>query len=135
MGKARQARSAQSFVFWAVYARAIHGYWHMQSLNEKNIWENIYFQVSIISKFWLLISSPKRFFRGHTSKRLAYCRTTAMSLLFNIRFHGQIPLFERSLSSRRGVPYPTTPLHPVSVPILYLLDTTFYYVVTDCETE
>ena len=54
---------------------------------------------------WLLISSPRHFFHGHTSKRLAYyCRTTAMSLLFDIRFHGQISLFECSLSSRGVVP-------------------------------
>ena len=38
------------FVFWAVYARAILGSWHMQGLNEKNITENIYFQVGIVSK-------------------------------------------------------------------------------------
>ena len=90
VGWARQARSAHIFVFWAVYARAILGSWHiyMQSLNEKNIWENIYFQVGIISNFWLLISSPQHFFHGHTSKRLACCRTTAMPLLFDVRFHG-----------------------------------------------
>ena len=68
--------------------RATLGSWHMQSLNEKNIWENIYFQFGDISKFWRLISSPPHFFLGHTSKRLAYCRTTAASLLFDIRFHG-----------------------------------------------
>ena len=92
----------------------------MQSLNEKNIpvWENIYFQVGIISKFWLLVSSPQHFFHGHTPKRLAYCRTTAMPLLFDIRFHGSIPLLERSLF-KRAVSYPETPLHPVSVLILH----------------
>ena len=83
---------------------------------------------------YLLISSPQFCFHGHTSKRLAYCRATAMSLLFYIRFHGHIPLFERSLSSRRGVPYQRTPLHPVSVPILHprkIRSTNYYYVVTD----
>ena len=33
--------------------------------------------------------------------------------------HGCIPFFERSLSSRGAVPYPTTSLHPVSVLILH----------------
>ena len=77
-----------NFVIWAVYARAVLGSWHMQSLNEINIRENINFQVGIISNFWRLISSPPHFFHGHPTKRLAYCRTTAMSLLFDIRFHG-----------------------------------------------
>ena len=89
VGWARQARSAQFFVFWAVYARVILGSWHMKSfqLNEKIIQENIYFQVGIKSN-WLLISSPPHFFHGHTLKRLAYCRTTAVSLLFVVGFHG-----------------------------------------------
>ena len=39
---------------------------------------------------------------------------TSVSLLFDIGFHGQIPLFEGSLSSRGAVPYPTS-LHPVPV--------------------
>ena len=43
-------KCAICFVFWAVYARAILGSWHMQRLNKKNMWENIYFQVGIISK-------------------------------------------------------------------------------------
>ena len=60
---------------------------YKQSLNENNIRENI---ISKLTSFpnWLLISSPRHFFHGHTSKRLAYCRTTAMSLLFDIIFHG-----------------------------------------------
>ena len=37
-------------VVWAVYARAILASWHVQSLNEKNVQENIYFQVRTISK-------------------------------------------------------------------------------------
>ena len=31
---------------------------------------------------------PTTLFHGHTSKRLSYCRTTPMPLLFDIRFHG-----------------------------------------------
>ena len=37
---------------------------------------------------WLLISSPPHFFHGQTSKRSAYCRTTALSLLIYIGFQG-----------------------------------------------
>ena len=94
----------------------------MQSLNEKNICTYGKTFISKLASFpsWLLISSPSHFFHGHTSKRLAYCRTTAVSFFFDIGFHGLIPLFEHSLSSRGAVPYPTTSLHPtVSVLILH----------------
>ena len=49
----------------------------MQSLNENIIWENIYFQVGIISKLASYFV-PSTLVHGHTSKRLAYCarRTT-----------------------------------------------------------
>ena len=81
VGWARQARSAQIFVVRAVYARAIFGSWHIYAeLQRKATWMG---QHSIIFKLasfpnWLLISSPPHLFRGHISKRLAYCayRTT-----------------------------------------------------------
>ena len=37
---------------------------------------------------WILMSSPTHFFHCHTSKRLAYCLTTAVSLLFDVGFDG-----------------------------------------------
>ena len=84
----RDKREVQILVFWAVYARAILGSWHKQSLNEKNILENIYFQGGIISILVSYVVPTRLFFHGHTSKRLAFCRTTAVSLLFDIGFHG-----------------------------------------------
>ena len=79
----------------------------MQNLNEKNMGKH--FQIGIIPKLasfanWHLIWSPQHLFHGHTSKRLAYYRTTAVSLLFDVGFLGQIVSFERCL---RGGPFPT----------------------------
>ena len=122
-GLSETIEKCAKFFIWAVYARAIIGSWHMQSLNEKNIWENIlfpswhHFQIN-----WLLISSPPHFFRGHTSKCLAYCahRTTDCCVVaFRYRI-SRLNTFVRafSLSSRGAVPY-TTLLHPVSVLILH----------------
>ena len=53
---------------------------------------------------WIIISSPPHFFHGHTSRRLAYCRTTAVSLLFDIGFHGQIPFSSVVFEGRHCVP-------------------------------
>ena len=64
----------------------------------------MYFQIGIISKLVSYFVPNTFFFHGHTSKRLAYYRTTAVSLLFDIGVHGQTPLFERCL---RGGPFPT----------------------------
>ena len=46
-------------------------------------------------------------------------RLTAVSMPFDIRLKGVVPLFERSLFSMRTVLYPTTSLHPVPVIILH----------------
>ena len=77
VGCSRPARSARDFVLWAVYAGAILGSWHMQSLNEKTYWKTY---ISKMASFpnRLLISSPPHIFHGLTSRRLAYCahRTT-----------------------------------------------------------
>ena len=65
-------------------------------------------------------------------------RLTAVSLLFNIGFQGEIPSLERSLSLRGAVPVPTASLHPVSVLILHPREiqlTRYDYMVTDCEIE
>ena len=67
------------------------------------------FHVSIISKLASYFVPHNTFFMATpSSKRLAYCRTTAVLLRFDIRFHGQIPLFERCL--REG-PFPTQRHH------------------------
>ena len=101
------------------------GSWHnMQSLNEKTYqeWENICFQVGIISKLASYFV-PTTLFSIVTPRSVwpivRIVRLTAVSLLFDIGFQGYIPLFERSLSSRGAVPYPTTSLHPVFVLILH----------------
>ena len=58
-------------------------------LERKDTYGRTFFsKVGIISNFWPSISSPQHFFHCHTSKRLTYCRTTAMSLLFDTKFHG-----------------------------------------------
>ena len=64
VGWARQARSALFFVFWAVYARAMLGSWHICAELERK--RRIYGK-TCISKWasfvnWLLISSPPHFF-------------------------------------------------------------------------
>ena len=84
--------------------------------------ENIYFQVGIISKLASYFVPTTLFFM--VTPRSVWpvvhiVRLTAVSLLFDIGFLGSTPLFERSLSSRGATPYPTTSLHPVSVPILH----------------
>ena len=61
VGWARQARSAKILVFWAVYARAILGPWHKQSLNENKVRENIYFQVGVIFKMSSCLVTTARF--------------------------------------------------------------------------
>ena len=106
VGWAKQARNAQKYIFGGVYARATLGSRHMQRLNKKNIPENVNFQVGIISRFLRPSSSPQDFFQCHTSDRWAYCRTTAMPSYFDIRFHGQMPFSEHSLSLWWGRPLP-----------------------------
>ena len=127
VGWARQARRAQSFVFWAVYARAILGSWHIYaalSIERKNHMGKHLFPS------WHHFQIGFLFRPHHTScmvtPRSAWpivhivVRLTAVSLLFDIGFQGLIPsLFERSLSSRGAVPYRTTSLHPVSVLTLH----------------
>ena len=60
-----KTRIAQIVVTWAVYARAILGSCHIQSLNEKIVRENIYSQVGIISKLVSYFVPTTRFSWSH----------------------------------------------------------------------
>ena len=73
------------FVFWAVYARASLGSWPTKSLNEKNMWENIYFQIGF------LLRPHHTFFMATPRSVLPIVhivRLNVVPFLFDIGFQG-----------------------------------------------
>ena len=99
----------------------------MQSLNLKILWENIYFQVGIISKLASYFVPTTLFFLVTTSKRLAYCARCTTDC-FVVAFQYRIISFNTFVRAfvvfERAVPYPTS-LHPVSVLILHPIEIQF----------
>ena len=72
----------------------------MQSLNEKNIWENMYFQIGIISKLASYFVPTTLFSWSHLEAFGLLCTSNDRLLrrCFSISdFKDKIPLFERSV--------------------------------------
>ena len=141
VGWARQARSAQNFVFWAVYARVILGSWHVQSLNKKTYkeWENIYFQVGMISKLASYFIPTTLFSWSHLEAFALLCASYDWLLCrcFSIPDF-KVKYLCSSVRCLRGGPFPTQQHYNPECPWwFFTLERYNYYnfEVTDSETE
>ena len=108
---------------------------YMQSLNEKNIWENIYFQVGIISKVTGFLFRPRHtVFMSHIE---AFGPFSYACCVVACRYRiSRLNTFVRAFvvfEGGRSLPNIITP--SVRADSSSWRDTTYYYVVTECETD
>ena len=115
VGRRRQARSEQSFRFWAVFAWANFRARHVQSLNKINIrvvshsfpsWHHFQVGFSFCPHHTFFMVTPWSVWSiGHV------VRLTAVSLLFGIVFYGQISLFELFVVFKGGRSLPNNKIY------------------------
>ena len=88
----RNKREVHKFwvFFWAVYPRGLHIHAEFEA---KKHGKTLFSKLALFP-ICLHISSPRHFFPGHTSKRLACDGTIALSLLVDLVLHVQIPMFK-----------------------------------------
>ena len=128
----RDKREVRNFVFWAVYARAILGSWHKQSLNKNNIREKHLFPRWHHFQFGFLFYPHGTFFM--VTPRSVWpivvrllCRCFSTSDI-------TVKYLCSSVRCLRGGSFPTQRHHYIPCPCRFIIErNNLFLVVTDCE--
>ena len=123
-------------ILGSIRPRSILGSWHnKQSLNKNNIRENIYFQVGIISK---LASSfvPTALFLGSHLEAFGLLSYDCYVVAFRYQISRLNTFVRAFVVFEGGRSLPNDTITPrVCADSSSQRDTTYFHVVTDCETE